>query len=88
MLLFVFYVIACRFQPSDKAGADEEDLRQVPKWRAKGISEVVLDAENTESRSASVAPETARVDGSPPPPPADSGDAEEGALKLLRVHIL
>lgn len=82
LFIYINYVILCHFQPSDKGGVDEEDLKQVPKWRAKGIGEVVLDAEPADSRPASVAPETARVDGSPLPPPADAGDAEEGLLNI------
>jgi len=59
---------------------DEEDTKQVPKWRAKGIGEVAFEPEPVETRPTSVAPESARVDESTPQPQEGAGDTDEGLL--------
>jgi radial spoke head protein 1 len=58
-------------------GVDEDDTKQVPKWRAQGIGEVVFEPEPVETRPTSAAPESTRVDESTPQPQDGAGDSDE-----------
>lgn len=56
----------------------------MPKWRARGIGEVVFEPEPDETRPTSAAaPESARVDDSTSQPQDGAADTDEGYYMSL-----
>jgi radial spoke head protein 1 len=67
-------------QPDSKGTVDEEDVKLVPVWKAKGISEIILD-EHDDARTPSQLADTSHTEQADSPKPTENApdDADEVA---------